>query len=90
MKEIKLTQDLMQLFIKYQIPSDLLSYSDDLLLPGESATAEKRLQLVKGQVEAGRRHESDDRSRASWLCIGLLLRFRGDETLLTAKWTQHL
>ena len=26
-----------------------------MLLPGESATAEKRLQLVKGQVEAGRR-----------------------------------
>jgi len=40
------------LFIKYQIPSDLLSYSDDLLHPGESATAEKRLELVKGQVQA--------------------------------------
>jgi len=26
-KEIKLTQDLMQLFIKYQVPTDLLSYS---------------------------------------------------------------
>lgn len=51
-KEIKLTQDLMQLFIRYQIPSDLLSFSDDLLLPGESATPEKQLQLVKGQVEA--------------------------------------
>ena len=42
-----------RLFIKYQIPSDLLSYSDDLLHPGESATAEKRLELVKGQVQAG-------------------------------------
>lgn len=51
-KEIKLTQDLMQLFIRYQIPSDLLSFSDDLLLPGESATPEKQLQLVKGQVQA--------------------------------------
>lgn len=36
-----------RLFIKYQIPSD------DLLHPGESATAEKRLELVKGQVQAG-------------------------------------
>jgi hypothetical protein len=41
-----------RLFIRYQIPSDLLSFSDDLLLPGESATPEKQLQLVKGQVEA--------------------------------------
>lgn len=30
-KEIKLTQDLMQLFIKYQIPSDLISYDGDPL-----------------------------------------------------------
>lgn len=44
---------MVRLFIKYQIPSDLLSYSDDLLHPGESATAEKRLELVKGQVQAG-------------------------------------
>lgn len=43
---------LLRLFIKYQIPSDLLSFSDDLLLPGESGTAEKRLELVKGQVQA--------------------------------------
>lgn len=41
-----------RLFIRYQIPSDLFSFSDDLLLPGESATPEKQLQLVKGQVEA--------------------------------------
>lgn len=49
-KEIKLTQDLMQLFIKYQIPSDLLSFSEDLLQPGEAATAAKKLEIVKGQV----------------------------------------
>ncbi|CAE7799825.1 unnamed protein product [Symbiodinium sp. CCMP2592] len=35
-KEIKLTQDLMQLFIKYQIPSDLLSFS------GEPFTSDRR------------------------------------------------
>lgn len=28
-KELELTQDLLKLFMKYQIPSDLLSYSPD-------------------------------------------------------------
>ncbi|CAJ1427971.1 unnamed protein product [Effrenium voratum] len=51
-KEIKLTQDLMQLFIKYQIPSDLLSFSEDLLQPREVASPERKVQLVKGQVKA--------------------------------------
>eukprot|EP00439_Symbiodinium_sp_Y106_P037021 s2962_g4.t1 len=52
-KEIKLTQDLMQLFIKYQIPSDLLSFDAtsgeaELLNP----TAAERLERVKGHVQA--------------------------------------
>ncbi|CAE7292036.1 unnamed protein product, partial [Symbiodinium necroappetens] len=47
-KEIKLTQDLMQLFIKYQIPSDLLSFTSDLL-PNGHGSAGERLQVVKGQ-----------------------------------------
>mmetsp|Transcript_5914 Transcript_5914/g.13976 ORF Transcript_5914/g.13976 Transcript_5914/m.13976 type:complete len:977 (-) Transcript_5914:254-3184(-) len=46
-KEIKLTQDLMQLFIKYQIPSDLLSFSG----PSEASETE-RLAAVKGHVQA--------------------------------------
>lgn len=50
-KEIKLTQDLMQLFIKYQIPSDLLSFTSDLL-PNGHGSAGERLQVVKGQVKA--------------------------------------
>jgi len=46
-KEIELTQDLMDLFIKFQIPSDLLSYSGP-------ADADKtaRLAVVKGHVAA--------------------------------------
>ncbi|CAE7683490.1 TRPT1 [Symbiodinium sp. CCMP2592] len=52
-KEIKLTQDLMQLCIKYQIPSDLLSFDAssgeaELLNP----TAAERLARVKGHVQA--------------------------------------
>jgi hypothetical protein len=33
-----------------RIPSDLLSFSEDLLQPGEAATAAKKLEIVKGQV----------------------------------------
>jgi hypothetical protein len=47
-KEIRLTQDLMELFIKYQIPSDLLSF-DEKLSNGESPTA--RLAAVKEHVK---------------------------------------
>jgi hypothetical protein len=47
-KEIRLTQDLMELFIKYQIPSDLLSF-DEKLSNGQSPTA--RLAAVKEHVK---------------------------------------
>jgi hypothetical protein len=46
-KEIRLTQDLMELFIKYQIPSDLLTFDGS-----ESAEAHARLSAVKGHVKA--------------------------------------
>jgi hypothetical protein len=44
-KEIQLTQDLMELFIKYQVPSDLLSFDGD-----EAADGAARLTQVKGHV----------------------------------------
>ena len=46
-KEIKLTQDLMSLFVDYQIPSDLLTYDG----PDAAATCEK-VDSVKGNVKA--------------------------------------
>jgi len=46
-KEIKLTQDLLELFIKYQIPSDQLSFGGK-----PDATDEAKLNFVKGQVTA--------------------------------------
>jgi len=52
-KEIKLTQDLMDLFIKYQISSDLLSFDGedgDAELVG--ATNSERLNAVKSHVQA--------------------------------------
>jgi len=46
-KEIALTQDLLKLFVEYQIPSDLLSYSG----PPGASVAEK-LEAVKEHVRA--------------------------------------
>lgn len=46
-KEIRLTQQLLELFIEYQIPSDLLTYDG----PAEAPTSEK-LAAVRGHVAA--------------------------------------
>mmetsp|Transcript_15089 Transcript_15089/g.45211 ORF Transcript_15089/g.45211 Transcript_15089/m.45211 type:complete len:921 (+) Transcript_15089:180-2942(+) len=46
-KEIKLTQNLMELFITYQIPSDLLSYDGD-----QAVSLAGKLTKVKGYVQA--------------------------------------
>jgi hypothetical protein len=54
-KEIKLTQDLMQLFIRYQIPTDLLSYQEqglDSEGEGSGGSASERLVAVKRHVQA--------------------------------------
>ncbi|EJK73244.1 hypothetical protein THAOC_05139 [Thalassiosira oceanica] len=47
-KEMKLTQDLMELFIEYQVPSDLLSYNGH----SESAALEDKIGNVKANVKA--------------------------------------
>lgn len=54
-KEIKLTQDLMQLFIKYQIPSDLLSFDAKDTETGAEivgAGSQEKLEAVKQHVKA--------------------------------------
>ena len=54
-KEIKLTQDLMQLFIKYQIPTDLLSFDPAAWQgsgQGGEASAAERVLAVKKHVQA--------------------------------------
>ncbi|EJK59016.1 hypothetical protein THAOC_20812 [Thalassiosira oceanica] len=47
-KEMKLTRDLMELFIEYQVPSDLLSYNGH----SESAALEDKIANVKANVKA--------------------------------------
>merc|ERR1712032_703398 len=46
-KEIKLTQDLMSLFVDYQIPSNMLSFDG----PSDASSAE-RMDAIKGHVKA--------------------------------------
>ena len=46
-KEIRLTQDLMEMFIKYQIPSDLISYDGN-----PNASVQDKLARVKTHVKA--------------------------------------
>eukprot|EP00418_Pyrodinium_bahamense_P061150 CAMPEP_0179186000 /NCGR_PEP_ID=MMETSP0796-20121207/92242_1 /TAXON_ID=73915 /ORGANISM="Pyrodinium bahamense, Strain pbaha01" /LENGTH=935 /DNA_ID=CAMNT_0020889973 /DNA_START=21 /DNA_END=2830 /DNA_ORIENTATION=- len=66
-KEIQLTQDLMELFIEYQVPSDLLSYDGS-----SQADSKSKLQMVKDHVvsllstiNASRRRELEqERERA--------------------------
>lgn len=76
-KEIKLTQDLMQLFIKYQIPSDLLSYESIDSNSGfeiAAPSAKEQLEAVKAHVQAihemiglVKKEEIDDRRKeAAW------------------------
>jgi len=48
-KEIRMTQDLMEIFIKYQIPSDLISYSEN---EERVDTRFQRVQTVKNQIKA--------------------------------------
>eukprot|EP00005_Dracoamoeba_jomungandri_P000842 CAMPEP_0174250394 /NCGR_PEP_ID=MMETSP0439-20130205/578_1 /TAXON_ID=0 /ORGANISM="Stereomyxa ramosa, Strain Chinc5" /LENGTH=998 /DNA_ID=CAMNT_0015330449 /DNA_START=39 /DNA_END=3035 /DNA_ORIENTATION=+ len=59
-KEIALTQDLMELFIRYNIPSDLLSYSGD-----EDASKEAKLMAVQRHV--GEMKEMIDRAKRAEL-----------------------
>ncbi|KAJ3171598.1 hypothetical protein HDU88_007678 [Geranomyces variabilis] len=69
-KEIKLTQDLMQLFVKYQIPSDLLRYEN--LITGVDAPVATRLAAVKEYVgniqsmikDAGKEEIDEAKARA--------------------------
>ena len=64
-KEIKLTQDLMKLFIQYQIPSDLLSFDGDV---NESTTAKlavvsKNVEAIKQMIEGSKEEEIEEKKK---------------------------
>ena len=51
-KEIKLTEELMELFVEYQVPSDLLSYDDMDDRNGSSVSVMEKVDSVRGNVKA--------------------------------------
>lgn len=51
-KEIKLTQELMELFIEYQIPTDLLAFSWD----SNHSTPSERIESVANSVKTMKVH----------------------------------
>lgn len=64
-KEIKLTQDLLDLFITYQIPSDLISYDGDPNASNSSKIAEVKRHVVAMQemLQASREKELHDQGQ---------------------------
>ena len=51
-KEIKLTQDLLELFVEYQIPGDLLSYQADACEDDADVSGGEKVEKVRGHVAA--------------------------------------
>ena len=79
-KEIALTQDLMELFIKYQIPSDLLSWAGS---GGDASVSEKLCQVkghvaaIQGMISASKEKELKEKRQES-----LNRRYEADDGLL--------
>jgi hypothetical protein len=66
-KEIRLTQDLQELFMKYQIPSDLLSYDGDPKASEEEKLSEvkKNVKAMQDMIEETRQKELADQQQAN-------------------------
>jgi hypothetical protein len=70
-KEIALTEELLELFIKYQIPSDQLSY-EPLLLPSADvgqrvAYVASKAKAMQAMIQAAKQKELDERAEAQRL-----------------------
>ena len=59
-KEVQMCQDLMSLFIEFQIPSDLLAYDGDA-----NAPSEEKIEAVKGHIAAIMKMIDEERQRSS-------------------------
>lgn len=64
-KEIKLTQDLMKLFVEYQIPSDLLSFDGDAndATAIKLAAVSKNVNAIKEIIKGSKEEEIDEQKR---------------------------
>jgi hypothetical protein len=61
-KEIRLTQDLMELFIEYQVPSDLLAYdgAENRDVAHKIAEVKRNVQAVQDMIKAAKQKELDE------------------------------
>ena len=61
-KEVQLTQDLMELFIEYQIPSDLLSYEgvSDVAVSEKVEVVRSQVQSVKSMIDSAKEKELEN------------------------------
>ncbi len=61
-KEIRLTQDLLDLFLQYQIPSDLLSFGGAPEASGDSKLqgVKRNVQAMQAMIDAAKQKEIDD------------------------------
>ena len=66
-KEIKLTQDLMKLFIEHQIPSDMLNFegAKDTVQLDKINVVKAATKAILDMIEAAKQEEVDERKRAS-------------------------
>jgi hypothetical protein len=68
-KEIRLTQDLMELFIEYQVPSDLLAYDgkDDRDVAHKISEVKRNVQAVQDMIKAAKEKElEEEREKANY------------------------
>ncbi|CAL1125869.1 unnamed protein product [Cladocopium goreaui] len=71
-KEIKLTQDLLQLFIKYQIPSDLLAFSPTAEPVGAVEAVRAKAEEMWRMIDAEKQKEIEDKRQAARFAAGML------------------
>jgi hypothetical protein len=68
-KEIRLTQDLMELFIEYQVPSDLLAYDgkEDREVTHKISEVKRNVQAVQDMIKAAKEKElEEERQKAEF------------------------
>lgn len=71
-KEIRLTQDLLELFMKYQIPSDLLSYDGDKSAATslQVADVKKNVKAMQDMIEETKQKELQEQQQSNLYNIG--------------------
>lgn len=87
-KEMKLTQDLMELFVEYQVPSDLLSYNgatDDVAVEDKVSNVREHVKSVMEVIEGEKeKHLKNAVSKRSLLLFPV--RFLNSHTFKVLSW----